>query len=102
MDTQQSWSRFTESDWNAFAGAESFDDGSAPLILHFETPDGTDATAIVSSEGFEIVRTWADVEIWALVVPNWQPQRVTNAMMTLTERPTEREDWQALGFELVG
>ena len=43
---------FTEGDWDAFAGAEPFQDGTDPLIA--QAPE-SDAVVIVSGQGMQIV-----------------------------------------------
>jgi hypothetical protein len=47
------WRRFTQFDWYAYAGAESFENGDQPWIAEIDV-DGESALAIVDRTGVQI------------------------------------------------
>lgn len=54
-------SPFTTHDWNAYSGAEPFDDGSDPLISHDALViDGHDAVIVLDDNGLHIEWTVDD------------------------------------------
>lgn len=66
MDTP-GFAPFEASDWDAFAGAETFEDGSLPLIDWYLKVDGLHAVAIIDGNGFYMGVTSPDGDVVAEV-----------------------------------
>ena len=75
---------FTKHDWDAFAGAECFENGSQPLIFEAELNDGQSClTVIADRTGLEIyiqsVEEYSE-DVWSKGIKNLSPLRARGEM----------------------
>jgi hypothetical protein len=87
---------FTEHDWDGFAGAEKFKDGSNPLI-------GSDCKALVIADR-DGIYVWLDEDEnamgWALDLKTATKRAILIVAENLPDPLTEK-DLEELGFERV-
>lgn len=80
---------FTEQDWYGFAGAELFEDGSAPVLLEAET--NNDYISIVASKsGIDIFlypkNHDSDEDVWMKDMSNDNKETIVNTISKVVNR----------------
>ena len=84
--------RFSQDDWDGFAGAERFKDGSNPFIV-----ENDNFYAVGDVTGISLWFVDEDDDCWNLNLDNPAPKLISTILESLPEIPSVK-DLKALGF----